>query len=126
MFEFKNKCFTFNVKIFIALSPGYSDSFDYSKSYLTELIEKYVKKNKFSVNLQDTRFILPDGIEEGCIIELIQHPRFLVKEEIVLENAVHLAYHLMKKINQFRCTIKTPKETFILENQYMAKSNWEK
>ncbi len=105
--------------IYISMSPGYASEAYYSKEYVEELIGEYVNEHMFAVNLQDTKFIYPGGSEDGLKIGLIQYPRFPATEETILQNAIKLAEHLMSKLNQFRCTVQTSDQVFLLENKNM-------
>jgi len=112
---------TYFADIYLGLSPGYNAGYDHSIEYVENLISTYIEKSesKFAVNVQLTRFIYPGGSEKGLKIGLIQYPRFKVKEKEILHNATNLAFFLVKQLDQFRCSIQTPKSTYLIENDEM-------
>jgi len=113
---------TFYADIYIGLTPGYDSNISFSKEHIEDLIANYIdscEKSKFAVNVQDITFIYPGGREPGVKIGLIQYPRFMVKEGEILNNALNLAAHLIEMVEQFRCTVISSDQSYLIENPNM-------
>ena len=118
-----SNCKTFYADIYVGLNPGYDSDISYSKELVEKLIVDFIDtfKRKFAVNVQDTTFIYPGGKEQGIKVSLIQYPRFIVKEGEILNNALNLACYLTKHLEQFRCTVISSSQSYLIENPYMDK-----
>lgn len=67
------------------------------------------------VTLTPTQFIYTGGGESGCIVGLINYPRFPTEEKFILMKALDLAKIFLYKFRQQRISIVTPEETIMLE-----------
>jgi len=121
MIKASNK--TFYANIFIGTNPGYDgvggefyDNIYYPK--VKRICETFVEKG-LCVTIKKIEFIYTGGGEKGFEIGLIQYPRFKRTEYEILNDAADLAVILMKDLKQFRCSIVTPNQTYLLENEAM-------
>jgi hypothetical protein len=106
---------TYYANIWLGTRAGYDgDLFSIQKIW--DICQEYVEKG-LCVTVTPTHFIYTGGEEPGVCIGLINYPRFPSPPQEILDDAVALAEILMKEMKQFRCTIVTPQETFLLENE---------
>ena len=109
---------TFYADIYLGLRKGYAKEI-IPMDYVRNICDEFVADG-FCVTLQDIEYIYTGGGEPGVKIGMINYPRFPKTEFEILLKAHNLAYILLERCSQFRCTIITPKETFLLENQNMS------
>ena len=106
---------TYTVTIALGLNVGYN-GIQHSGSEIPEACKEYCEENKLCISITPTMFCYPGGIEDGCFVQLIQYPRFIIKEETILKHAKNLACLLRTKFKQNGVTIITPNETFTYYN----------
>lgn len=106
----------YDVQIYIGSQSGYTELL-HSKAKIEHLCQSFCDTNKVAVTITETKFIYPGGDEPGYIIGLINYPRFPSTEDEVLKSAEDLAYWLMERLDQFRCSIFTPDTIYLLENK---------
>lgn len=106
---------TYTVTIALGLKEGYNGT-QHSVSEVPEACKEYCEENKLCISITPTMFCYPGGIEDGCFVQLIQYPRFIIKEETILKHAKNLACLLKTKFKQNGVTIITPNETFTYYN----------
>jgi hypothetical protein len=80
------------------------------------ICQKFVDGIGECVSFTPTQYIYTNGNEKGLIIEFIQYPRFPRSEEEILSRALTLAEMLMKELSQYKVTVVTPDNTYMLEN----------
>jgi hypothetical protein len=105
----------YKADIWLGLRVGYTEEV-YEIQVVYDICQDFVAKG-LCVTLSPTEFIYTAGNEPGCVIGLINYPRFPTTNEEVLADAVELAHILMRKLDQFRCSIITPEETLLLTNE---------
>ena len=105
---------TFYANIWLGRCEGYDGKLVPVPS-IRKICKKFVEKG-LCVTITETEFVYTGGNEPGVIIGLINYPRFPSSDRAVMDNAYELANILMRKLDQFRCTIVTPRRTFLLEN----------
>ncbi len=110
---------TYEVNIFLGLRCGYSEVISPAED-IRKLCDKFVERG-LCVTIQELDFIYTGGREPGVKIGLINYPRFPKSEDEVYNTAIELAELLIKETNQFRCTVITPKSTYLLENKDMSR-----
>ena len=82
-----------------------------------EICQKYVNKTKWCVSVTKTRYIYPNGAEDGVIVGIIYYPRFPLNNFILKKRTLELATCLMKELNQKRVTIMFNDSVKMLENK---------
>jgi hypothetical protein len=107
---------TFEAKIWMGLMEGY-DGPVHNILEAQEICMNYVNDVKLCVTLSPTKFIYVNGNEPGVVIGLIQYPRFRISEKEIKEKAIELARIMMVEFKQFRCTVVTTDQTYMLENE---------
>lgn len=75
----------------------------------------YCNEVGLCVTIDETIFIYTGGSESGCVVGLIQYPRFPVEERVIQRHAIALATRLMKAYDQQRVSIVFPDATVTLE-----------
>jgi hypothetical protein len=105
---------TFECKIFVGLKEGYSGRV-HNISDVELLLQEYCDSVRFCFTVTPTKFIYKNGNENGCIIGIINYPRFPKTEEELKDVAVYIANLLLTELNQFRISIACSDETIMLE-----------
>jgi len=107
---------TYKVEIFMGSRSGYTEKiFSYEKVH--DICQNYCNDVKLGLTLTKTEYIYVSGNEPGYIIGLINYPRFPDGEVNINEKAFTLAKLLLVNLEQERCTVMTPFETFLLEKE---------
>lgn len=77
------------------------------------LLARYAVRGAcFSV--EPTEFIYTGGRETGCVIRLINYPRFAEDPLAITAQAVALAEVLLVDLHQASCTVQTPERAYWL------------
>lgn len=105
----------YDVQIYIGTQVGYTNNY-HSLQEIYDLCKEFCDENKVAVTVNPTDFIYPGGEEPGAIIGLINYPRFPSCNDVVMEHAITLAYLLMEHLDQFRCSIFSQSDIYLLEN----------
>ena len=82
-----------------------------------QYIQKVTNEGGLCVTLTPTEFIYKDGSEPGCIVGLINYPRFPQTPEQIRTKATYLADSLMRIYQQLKVSIVFPDETVMLESE---------
>jgi len=106
---------TVEVKIFLGLKKGYTESYK-SIQQLYNFLRIYCTKYKLAVSITPTRYIYVNGEEDGAIIGLINYPRFPSNKKKIKKRALHLAEELMYEFKQYRVSVMLNDKTYMLEN----------
>jgi hypothetical protein len=80
------------------------------------ICREYCDKVGLCVTVTETRFVYMNGWERGCIIGLINYPRFPSTENQISDHAFKIAKMLKDELNQNRVSVVTPTETVMLES----------
>jgi len=62
-------------------------------------------------SVEKTEFIYTGGRESGCVVRLINYPRFPKTHEELEDEAIQLAHYLLERLIQGSCSVVGPKET---------------
>lgn len=111
-------CNTIEVKIYLGLRVGYTNKIHDIKE-VKEICQNFVNEISLCVTVTPTEFIYKNGNEPGCIIGLINYPRFPNDLFTICTHAKNLGEILMKKMEQFRVTVVYPDSSILLENKDM-------
>lgn len=106
----------YNVQIWVGLKEGYH-GIEHTIDEVYALCYKYVNDKQYCVTVTETKFFYVNGFENGVIIGLINYARFPSKKKEVLKHAFDLGEILMKELKQYRISITTPTDSYLLENE---------
>lgn len=106
---------TTRIQIFLGLRQGYGEEV-YSLDEVSEFLKDYCSKNPLCVTLTSTEYIYKDGCEPGCIVGLINYPRFPKDRSQLIEEALSLAEILRQTFSQYRLSVVTDDTTYLLED----------
>lgn len=105
----------YEVKIWVGFQEQYTDVIHIIEE-AEAICQEYCDEVSLCVTVTPTRFIYKKGNEPGCIVGLINYPRFPSTPEEIFDKAVNLANLLMIELGQFRVTIQAPDKVKMLEN----------
>jgi hypothetical protein len=108
---------SFNVQIWVGLKETYNDEKIHTIDDVYKICDDFVNDIKDCVSVTETSFRYVDGFEKGVVVGYIQYPRFPRSFEEIEDRALELAKRLMTELNQYRVTVTTPRESFMLENE---------
>lgn len=100
------------------ISLGFKEHYSEKCHNLEEVIEicqEYCDNIGLCVTVTPTNFIYTNGGENGCLIGLINYPRFPSTPEEIFNKAFNLAGILKEKFNQFKVSIICSDKTVMLE-----------
>lgn len=81
-----------------------------------KICQDYCDSIGLCVTVTPTMYIYTRGKELGCAIGLINYPRFPSSESEIIIEALELASRFLIQFNQYKVTVVTKNETFMLEN----------
>lgn len=79
-----------------------------------EVCRAYCDEVGLCVTLTPTEYVYTDGGEPGCVVGLINYPRFPSDAETIRAHALTLARRLLAALGQMRMTAVFPDETVML------------
>lgn len=79
-----------------------------------QVCREYCDKVGLCVTLSPTEYIYKDGSEPGCIVGLINYPRFPSYSEEIRQHAYELAERLRQRCEQYKVTVLFPDTTVLL------------
>jgi len=106
---------TYNVQVWIGLREHYTDN-SFNLDDVRNIVDGYIMKNSDCVTITPTEYRYKDGYESGAIVGWINYPRFPRSKQEINRRAFMLANELMEQLGQYRVSIVTPEETYLLEN----------
>ncbi len=106
---------TFTATIYVGFKEEYGGP-THTLDEARHICERYVDDLGLCVTLTPTEYIYTNGSEPGCIIGLINYPRFPDTKGAIKTKATGLARKFLKEFNQFRVTIVFTDETVMLED----------
>lgn len=107
---------SYNIQIWCGLKETYDNSKIHTLDDVLKICDEFVNDKKDCVSVTETNFRYVDGFEKGVVIGYINYPRFPRTFEEIEDRALELAEKLMLELNQYRVTVTTPRESFMLEN----------
>lgn len=105
---------TFIANIYLGLKEGY-DGETKSIEEVYFICQKYCNEVGLCVTVTPTKFFYKDGWEEGCVVGLINYPRFSTTNEKITDTAIDLAEILKREFGQIRVSIVTSNKSYMLE-----------
>jgi hypothetical protein len=106
---------TYEVKIYLGFKDTETGTV-YSDNLALNTCRDYCDEVGLCVTITPTKFAYTGGWEPGCIVGLINYPRFKSKKHTIFNHALNLAKLLKKEYNQKRVSILTPTQTFMMED----------
>lgn len=85
------------------------------------ICQTYVDSVGLCVTIMSTEFIYTNGQEAGCIIGLINYPRFPSEPGDIRQQAISLGSKFLDEFNQYRISIVCSDETIMLTNEGLLK-----
>jgi len=80
-----------------------------------EICQDYCNSVGLCVTLTETEFIYTDGNERGCLVGLINYPRFPSDESEILKHALTLAKLLLDAYKQYKVSVICSDKTYMIE-----------
>jgi hypothetical protein len=114
--KFAHRVDTYEIKIYMGLREGY-DGEVYPLPLVESLLQAYCDAEGFCVTLEPTEFIYTSGNEPGCVIGIINYPRFPKTKADLQFKAFEIAHMLLKETKQYRCSVVASDYTWLLENE---------
>lgn len=107
---------TYQATISLGFREQYSDKL-HTIQEVKEICQEYCNTIGLCVTITPTHFVYKNGNEDGCLIGLINYPRFPSEKEDILTKANNLAEILKEKFNQIRVSIICSDKTYMLESE---------
>jgi len=104
---------TFTAMIYVGFKERKTDEIRDIK-LARKVCQTYCNDVGWCVTLTPTDFIYTNGSEPGCIVGLINYPRFPVSDNVLSQHAITLANLLKKEYKQCRVSVVMPTETVML------------
>lgn len=79
------------------------------------ICQAYCNEFPWCVTLMPTEYIYKNGEEPGCIVGLINYPRFPATPETIRGHALALGERLRQGLGQWKVSVALPDETVMLE-----------
>jgi len=105
---------TFEAKIYIGLRKGY-EAVIHSLEEIEKICQSFCNEKGWCVTVQKLNFIYKNGNEPGCVIGIINYPRFPMDELAIKKRVLELAEILLHKMEQNRLSVVYPDETVMIE-----------
>lgn len=106
---------TYQATIALGLKEGYTGK-QHSVDEVIEVCQDFCNSNGLCITVTPTNFVYTDGKENGCLIGLINYPRFPSSNEKIYTTALVLASKLLVVFHQNRVSIICSDKTHMLEN----------
>ena len=90
---------------------------DHSITEAIAICQKYCDEVGLCVTVTGTRYVYTNGGEYGCLIRLINYPRFPSTQKKILGHATVLAKQLLDEFKQYKVSIICPKKTYMIESE---------
>jgi hypothetical protein len=107
-------CGTYWANIYVGFREGY-DGKIHTIEEAKDIVQKYCDDKSYCVTITPTTFVYKKGREDGCVIGLINYPRFPESIHNILKRAEILAEIFLKEFNQFKISVVSPVHTFMIE-----------
>ena len=107
---------TFYAHIFLGLKDLDAE-FVYPIEDVKSICQSFCDEVGLCVTITPTEFVYTNGNENGCIVGLINYPRFPNTELNIRETAIKLGTKLLFLFNQKRLSIEFPDETVMLSDE---------
>lgn len=114
-------CSTYLATISLGLKEGY-DGKIHSLYEVESICQQYCDEVGLGVTITPVRFLYTGGGEDGCLIGLINYPRFPSDKDAVVGHAVKIAKQCMIAFKQQRVSIICSDQTLMLEQDDLFES----
>ncbi len=106
---------TYECKIYTGLKEGYDGS-THSIEEVQNILQYYCDDVGLCVTLTPTKYIYQNGFEEGCIIGLINYPRYIMTNETIKRHAIKIGDMIRVTFKQYRVSVVCSDETILIGN----------
>jgi hypothetical protein len=106
---------TYAANIYVGLHVN-STGYKQTTMDVADICQQYVNSVGYCVTVTPTTFLYKGGRENGCVVGLINYPRFPSTKAQVRKHAMTLAGILLKTMEQQRMSIVYPDRTVMLTN----------
>lgn len=112
---------SYTVQIWVGLRTGYGHYY-FNLNDVRKICDEFVNELDENglgdcVTITPTEYRYVNGWEPGAIVGFVNYPRFPRSPEKLLEKALAIAERLKKELKQFRVTVVTPDNTYMLEDE---------
>ena len=91
------------------------------------LCQQYCDEVGLCVTIEPTDYIYTNGREPGCVVGLINYPRFPCHHELIQHHATEIAKRLQTKFRQCVVSVVFPEQTLMITDENMvAQTNAER
>ncbi len=105
---------TYQATISLGLREQYTNKY-HTIDEVMEICQEYCDDIGLCVTITPIHFVYTKGQENGCLIGLINYPRFPSSPEDIYKKAFNLAIILKEKFNQFKVSIICNDKTYMIE-----------
>ena len=81
------------------------------------ICQSYCDSVGLCVTVTPTIFVYTNGNERGCLVGLINYPRFPSTPEKILEHALDLAERLLDAYKQYKVSVICSDKTYMIERE---------
>lgn len=113
---------TFKAEIYIGYREQYTDVV-HTHEELIDICKEYCDTVGLCVAIEPVHFVYTKGDEYGAKITLINYPRFPKESKDILLTAHEIGTILMKSFKQYRISIVTNDNTYMLENDELPEQD---
>ena len=114
-------CDTYLATVSLGLKEGY-DGKTHSLYEVESICQQYCDEVGLCITVTPTKFVYTKGGEDGCLIGLINYPRFPVDRTVIVGHAVTIAKQCMVTFKQQRISIICSDQTLMLEQDDLSES----
>jgi hypothetical protein len=106
----------YNVQIWVGLQENYNYEKIHTIEDVRKICDEFVNEIKDCVTITPTEYRYVNGSEPGVIVGYISYPRFPRSRKEIRKRAILLAEKLLIGLNQYKVTVTTPFNSYMLEN----------
>jgi len=107
---------SYTANIYVGFQEGY-DGKIHTIEEAINIAQEYCNSAGYGLTVTPTTFIYKDGREDGCIIGLINYPRFPTVPEVIQHHAFRLADIFLEEFKQNRISFVCEDITFMVEQE---------
>ena len=108
--------YSYPVSIYVGFKNTKTNEIVGSIELVESLCQIFCDTNGCCVTVTPTKFIYTNGSEPGCVVGLINYPRFPASKETIIRKAKTIAVTLKDYCEQERVSIVAPDVTIMIES----------
>lgn len=105
---------TYTCNIFMGYREGYNGK-EVNQENVKSYLRQYCDKAGFAFSIFPIYFVYSGGEEHGCMVEIINYPRFPSTPDVLKQRAIEIAEMLLKEFKQYRISVVCTDETIMVE-----------